>query len=237
MDVKSFVVPAIDIRGGKVVRLFKGDFDRLKVYPYDPEEVARLFDSAGFRRIHVVDLDGAEGGSLKNIEHIRRIRSAFRGEVEVGGGVRSFEVARALFEEGIDYVVIGTLAVSDPEEFERIVESYPGRVVLSIDSKGGRVAVGGWTRESSLTPEDLARRFDTKPIWGYLYTIIERDGSLQGVDVAPYRRIKSVVKKPVLASGGVSSLEDVKKLYGVVDGVVVGKAIYEGRIPVEGFRA
>ncbi len=232
MDLRGFVIPAIDIREGKVVRLFKGDFSKTKVYPYDPEDIARIFQDAGFKRIHLVDLDGAEGGKPKNLEHIRKVRSVFGGEVEVGGGVRSYEVARLLFEEGINYVVVGTMALKNPGEFERILEDFPGKVILSIDSKGGRVAVGGWKEESALTPLQLAKSYDTKPIWGYLYTIVERDGSLEGVDVEPYRSIKSVVSKPLLASGGVSSVEDVEKLYGVVEGVVVGKAIYEGRIPV-----
>ncbi len=234
MDVRSFVIPAIDIKEGKVIRLYRGEFDRAKVYPYVPEELAKVFQDAGFKRIHVVDLDGAEGGRPKNIVHIRKVRHVFEGKIEVGGGVRSYEVARTLFDEGIDYVVIGTLALKNPEEFERIISDFPGRVILSIDTKGGRVAVGGWKEESSVTPEELAREYDQKPIWGYLYTIVERDGSLEGVDVRPYREIKSVVKKPILASGGVSSIKDVERLYGIVEGVVVGKAIYEGRIPVKG---
>jgi len=230
MDLKSFVIPAIDIREGKVVRLYRGEFHRETVYPYAPEELAGIFQEKGFRRIHVVDLDGAEGGRLRNLEHIRKIRSIFKGEVEVGGGIRSYEVAKTLIEEGIDYVVVGTLALRDPEEFSRILEEFPGRVVLSIDSKGGKVSVGGWKEESSKTPKELAKEYEDKPIWGYLYTIIERDGSLEGVSVEPYEEIRSVVRKPVLASGGVSSLEDIRKLYGIVDGVVVGKAIYEGRL-------
>ena len=236
MLLHRFLIPAIDIKDGSVTRLYKGDFQRSKVYPASPVEMADRFESAGFRRLHVVDLDGAEGGKPKNLEHIRKIRSVFGGELEVGGGVRSYEVARTLFEEGIDYVVIGTLALKDPDEFERIVSDYPERVILSIDSKGGRVAIGGWKEESSVSPEELAKEYDHKPIWGYLYTIIERDGSLEGVDVRPYREISSVVSKPIIASGGVSSMSDVERLYGVVEGVVVGKAIYEGRITIDGLK-
>ncbi len=234
MDIRTFVIPAIDLFEGKVVRLYRGRFEDVKVYPFSPEKLARVYNDAGFKRIHVVDLNGAEGGSLKNLRYIKEIRSIFKGEIEVGGGVRSYEVAKSLFEEGINFVVVGTLAVRKPEELSRILEDFPNRVILSIDSKGGKVAIGGWTEESSFHPEDLTRIYDKERIWGYLYTIIERDGSLEGVDVEPYRRIKELTKKPVLASGGVSSLEDVEKLYPIVDGVVVGKAIYEGRIPVKG---
>ena len=232
MDPYSFIIPAIDIKEGSVVRLYRGDFKRAKVYTSSPKEMAERFESAGFKRLHVVDLDGAEGGKPRNLEHIKKIRSVFKGRIEVGGGIRSYGVAKVLFEEGMDYVVIGTLAVRDPGEFERILDDFPGGVILSIDTKGGRVAVGGWKEESSVTPEELARKYDQKPIWGYLYTIVERDGSLEGVDVRPYREIKSVVKKPVLASGGVSSLEDIGNLYGVVEGVVVGRALYEGKIKI-----
>ena len=232
MDIREFVIPAIDIKEGRVVRLLRGDFGRAKVYPYSPEDLARVFQDAGFKRIHVVDLDGAEGGRPKNLDHIMRIRSVFEGEIEVGGGVRSYKVADILFREGIDYVVVGTIALKNPEEFEKILINFPGKILLSIDSKGGKVAIGGWQEESSLTPSQLAESYDQKPIWGYLYTIVERDGSLEGVDVRPYKEIKSTVRKPILASGGVSSLEDVEKLYGIVEGVVVGKAIYEGKIPV-----
>ncbi len=232
MDITKFVIPAVDIRDGKVVRLFKGEFDKQKVYGFTPSDLAERFQSTGFERIHVVDLDGAKEGVPANLSHILRIRNVFGGKMEVGGGLRTYESVRVLIEEGIDYVVIGTMAIRDPKTFGRIVEDFPGRVILSIDSKGGKVAVGGWQEESSLTPRELAKEYDQKPIWGYLYTIVERDGSLEGVDVEPYRDISSAVSKPVLASGGVSSLEDLERLYGVVEGVVVGKAIYEGRIPL-----
>lgn len=234
MDIRNFVIPAVDIKDGKVIRLYRGEFERAKVYPYVPEELAKTFQDVGFRRIHVVDLDGAEKGKPKNLRHISRIRRVFEGELEIGGGIRSYEVAKALFDEGADYVVIGTLALRNPDEFKKIINDFPGRTILSIDSKGGKVALEGWREKSSSTPTELVRKYDSEPIWGYLYTIIERDGSLEGVDPKPYEEIKSAAKKPVLASGGVSSLEDVRKLYGVVEGVVVGKAIYEGKIPLKG---
>ena len=233
-DLKGFIVPAIDIRGGKVVRLYKGDFDRERVYHENPVELAKRFDRLGFKRIHVVDLDGAKEGLPSNLETIARIREAVSCEVEVGGGIRTREAAKKLLEDiGVDYIVVGTLAVRKPELFAEIVGEYPNRVVLSIDSKGGKVAVSGWLEKASQTPEEFAKRFENLPIWGYLYTVVERDGTLEGVDIEPYKSIKGVVRKPVLASGGVASLEDVKRLVGVVDGVVVGRAIYEGRIDIE----
>ncbi len=233
MNLKEFVIPAIDIKDGKAVRLYKGEFSKVKVYSDKPEEIAKKFNDYGFKRIHVVDLDGAKEGKLKNINVIKKIRKNFKREIEVGGGIRSYKVVKSLFEEGINYTVIGTLAVKNPEEFEKIISEFPNRVILAIDSKFGRVAVGGWTEETSSTPEEFVKIYDSKPVWGYLYTVIERDGSLEGVDIQPYKEIKKYTKKPVLASGGVSSIEDIKKLYGIVDGVIVGKAIYEGKIKLE----
>jgi len=230
--LKDFIIPAIDLFDGKAVRLTRGDFGSVKVYSEKPEELARTFADAGFSRLHVVDLQGARGGELKNLRTILRIREAFPGRIQLGGGVRDYETAKRLFDEGIDVIVVGTLAYKNPEEFVKITEDFPGRVILSVDSKGGRVAVGGWKEETSLSPEEFARRYERFPIWGYLYTLIERDGSLSGTDPEPYRRFSRAVRKPVIASGGVASVEDVKKLVGVVDGVVVGKAIYEGRIDI-----
>ncbi|QWK19979.1 MAG: 1-(5-phosphoribosyl)-5-[(5-phosphoribosylamino)methylideneamino]imidazole-4-carboxamide isomerase [Hydrogenobacter thermophilus] len=232
MELKSFIIPAIDLKEGRVVRLMRGDFGKLKDYGLKPEDVAKAFDDAGFKRLHVVDLEGSLEGRLKNLESIRKIRKAFSGQVQVGGGVRSLEVCRSLFQEGIDLFVVGTVAIKEPEVFKAMVEEFPQRVILSVDARAGKVAVGGWKEETSLSPQELALRYEPLPIWGYLYTNIERDGSLEGVDVSIYESFKKLVKKPLIASGGVSSLEDLKRLYGVVDGVVVGKAIYEGRIKI-----
>ena len=233
-DLKGFIIPAIDIRDGKVVRLYKGDFNKERVYYENPVELAKRFDRLGFKRIHVVDLDGAKEGLPSNLETIARIREAVSCEVEVGGGIRTREAAKKLLEDiGVDYIVVGTLAVKNPKLFVEIVEEYPNRVVLSIDSKEGKVAVSGWLEKASLTPEEFAKNFEAMPIWGYLYTVVERDGTLEGINIEPYKSIKRVVKKPILASGGVASLEDVKRLIGVVEGVVVGRAIYEGRIDIE----
>jgi len=120
----------------------------------------------------------------------------------MGGGIRTCETARLLFEEGVDMIVVGTVAVRNPGEFEKMLSSYPERIILSLDSRGGRVSVGGWCEETAFTPAELARLYDPTPIWGYLYTIVERDGSLAGVDPEPYRRIRKLLSKPLLASGG-----------------------------------
>ncbi|WP_448588173.1 1-(5-phosphoribosyl)-5-[(5-phosphoribosylamino)methylideneamino]imidazole-4-carboxamide isomerase [Thermocrinis sp.] len=231
--MKDFIIPAIDLKEGRLVRLYRGEEQKVKVYSQNPEDTAKFFQDMGFGRIHVVDLDGAFGGSLKNLTAIRRIRKVFSGVLQVGGGLRDTKTIEELSKEGVDLFVVGTVAVKSPEVFQQILSLFPERVILSVDSKGGKVSVGGWKEESAYTPVELARLYEEKPVWGYLYTVVERDGTLEGVDTTPYVEFKKSVKKPVLASGGVASLEDVKKLYGVVEGVVVGKAIYEGRINLE----
>ncbi len=230
VNLKEFIIPAIDLRDGKVVRLEKGDFSRVKKYKDDPSSVAKLFDSVGFKRLHVVDLDGARMGKPINVEAIRHIRENFSGEIELGGGLRTSEHISFYKNIGINYFVLGTIAVTDVDTFERMVYKFRDRIILAIDSKGGRVAVSGWQSSSDFKPYDLVKRYDDLPLWGYLYTIVERDGTLEGIDVEPYRVIRSMTSKPIIASGGVSSLEDVKKLRDTVDFVVVGKAIYEGLI-------
>jgi len=228
----DFIIPAIDIKEGKVVRLYKGEFNKEKVYFENPEEVALKFKEKGFKRIHVIDLDGAKGSYPANIKALERIRKVFdEGEIEFGGGLRSKEIIENIFKEGVaDYIIIGTLAIKSPELFKEISFQYPRKVILSIDSKGGKIAVEGWQTTASYSPLELVKKYDELPLWGYLYTIVERDGTLEGVDVQPYKEIRKLTKKGILASGGVSSLEDIKKLYGIVEGVVVGRAIYEGKI-------
>jgi phosphoribosylformimino-5-aminoimidazole carboxamide ribotide isomerase len=228
--LKDFLIPAIDLKEGRLVRLYRGQEDQAKVYSEKPEEVARFFEMLGFSRLHVVDLDGAFGGVPRNLQAIRNIRKVFSGTIQVGGGLRSMETLKILDEEGINLFVVGTVALKNPQLFEEMLRAFPGRLVLSVDSKGGKVSVGGWKEESPYTPQDLVKVWDQKPIWGYLYTVVEKDGTLEGVDPKPYEEFKRVSKKPLLASGGVASLQDLKKLYGLVEGVVVGKAIYEGKI-------
>ncbi len=233
-NLKNFVIPAIDLKDGKVVRLLKGDYSKITEYSTDPIETAKYYAELGFKRIHIVDLDGAKEGLPVNLPVVEKIRKTVNCEIEFGGGIRTEEAFKKLLEDlNIDYLIVGTLAIKNPQLFEEMINRYPNKIILSLDSKGGKVAVGGWLESSNLTPEEFAQRYENKPLWGYLYTVVEKDGTLEGVDVEPYKRLKKVVKKPILASGGVASVEDIKKLVGVVEGVVVGRAIYEGRINLE----
>jgi phosphoribosylformimino-5-aminoimidazole carboxamide ribotide isomerase len=161
--LKDFLIPAIDLKEGRLVRLYRGQEDQAKVYSEKPEEVARFFEGLGFSRLHVVDLDGAFGGVPRNLQAIRNIRKVFSGTIQVGGGIRSMETLKILDEEGINLFVVGTVALKNPQLFEEMLTAFPGRLILSVDSKGGKVSVGGWKEESPYTPQDLAKVWDPKP--------------------------------------------------------------------------
>jgi 1-(5-phosphoribosyl)-5-[(5-phosphoribosylamino)methylideneamino] imidazole-4-carboxamide isomerase (EC 5.3.1.16) len=231
--MKDFIIPAIDIKDGAVVRLKEGKFENVKVYRQNPIDQFKLFVELGFKRIHIVDLDGAKVGIPKNLKLLEdMLKQKNNAKVEIGGGIRSLETAKALFDIGADYIIVGTMAVKDKEEFIRLLELYKDKIILSVDAKNGKVAIGGWEEESSIIPCDMARIYDNYPIESYLYTNINIDGTLTGVDINPYKDFKKCTAKPIIASGGVASLEDVIKLKTVVNGVVVGKAIYENKIDI-----
>ena len=231
-NFREFIIPAIDIKDGKLVRLKGGDFSKIKEYSDNPAEMAEVFHDRGFKRLHVVDLDGAKEGKPVNISVIKEIRNRFPGKIQLGGGLRDVNILKIYKEEGIDFFIIGTVALTDKVTFKKMVYAFPESIILAIDSKKGRVAVHGWTKTSELKPEDVIYEYDSMPIWGYLYTIVERDGMLKGIDPKPYENIRRTTNKPIIASGGVSSFEDIRKLHGIVDFVVVGKALYEGLIEV-----
>ncbi|MEO2069285.1 MAG: 1-(5-phosphoribosyl)-5-[(5-phosphoribosylamino)methylideneamino]imidazole-4-carboxamide isomerase [Desulfurobacteriaceae bacterium] len=226
------VIPAVDIKGGKCVRLYQGRADQEKVYFENPVEVAKKWKSEGARRIHVVDLDGAFEGIPKNIKIVEEIVKSVSVPIQFGGGVRTIEALDRLFSIGVDRVVVGTVAVEEPELFERMVKKYPGKIVLGIDAKGGMVTARGWVEVTKIPAIELAKKYDEMDIWGFVYTDISRDGTLTSPNFEEVEKFAKSVKKPVIASGGVSKLEDIIKLSGIknVVGAIVGKALYEGKI-------
>lgn len=235
-NLKEFIIPAIDIKDGKVVRLYKGEFGSVKIYSENPVDMAKLFEDKGFRYIHIVDLDGAYEGIPKNIKTVEKILSSTDIKVEFGGGLRSFQAVKAMLDIGVDRVIIGSLAYENKDDFLKVVSIFPKKVVLGIDAKDGRVAIRGWVEKIEIGPLEFAKRFDSLDIWGYLYTDIDRDGTLEGPNVETTKLLAENLSKPVIASGGVGSIKDVVKLYEIrekgVAGVVVGKAIYEGKIDI-----
>ncbi|WP_457639701.1 1-(5-phosphoribosyl)-5-[(5-phosphoribosylamino)methylideneamino]imidazole-4-carboxamide isomerase [Persephonella sp.] len=234
MGLKSFVIPAVDIKEGKAVRLFKGRADSVTVYGSDPVEMAKRWEEEGAKHLHVVDLDGAFEGVPKNYRIVEQIVKAVSIPVEFGGGMRSREAVEKMLNIGVDRVVIGSMAYQNPDEFAKVVSDFPKKVIVGIDAKDGKVAVKGWIEKTEYTPLEFAKKYDHMDIWGFLYTDVNRDGALKGPDIEGTKHLAENLSHPVIASGGVSSVEDVKKLYSLkkygVYGVVVGKALYEGKI-------
>jgi len=229
------VIPAIDLHQGQVVRLKKGLFEEVTVYSQVPGEVAKSFVDAGAKRIHVVDLDGSVAGKGMNLAAVSAICSAVDVEVELGGGIRSIEDARRMFDLGIAYVILGTIVVKDPGAAGRILESFPGRVGIGIDALNGKVAVGGWKELTDSTALALAHHFEPFNPAFIVYTDISRDGMLTGPNIEATAALAGGTITPVVASGGVSGMDDIRELLKVTGlfGAIVGKAIYEGRVDLK----
>jgi phosphoribosylformimino-5-aminoimidazole carboxamide ribotide isomerase len=225
--------PAIDVREGKVVRLLRGDYSVQTVYDDDPVAVARRFDRAGARWIHVVDLDAARDGGEANLDVIGAVCEAVTARVQTGGGVRSLEDALARFQAGAARVVLGSAAVEEPELVDELAASHAGRIAVGLDARGTDVAIHGWEDATGADLVTLARRFDRPGIGALVVTEIGRDGTLAGPDFSQLRSVVDAVDVPVVASGGVGTLDDLKNLDGRLAGVIVGRAIYEGRFTVE----
>jgi phosphoribosylformimino-5-aminoimidazole carboxamide ribotide isomerase len=224
------VIPAIDLRGGHCVRLRQGDFDQETIFSDDPAAMAQRWESEGAARIHLVDLDGAKAGHPVNVDAVRQIVALIRVPCQLGGGIRDEATIAAWLEAGIERVVVGTQALRDPEWFGRMATAYPDRLLLGIDARDGRVATQGWLETSSITALTLARQFDALPIAGIVYTDIARDGTLEGPNLEAIGAMAEAVRSPVIASGGVGTLEDLTRLATLpIAGCIVGRALYDGR--------
>jgi phosphoribosylformimino-5-aminoimidazole carboxamide ribotide isomerase len=226
------VIPAIDLKDGKCVRLLQGKKDAVTVYSDDPSATAKHWASLGAELLHVVDLDGAFTGEQKNFDRIREIRNAIDVPIEVGGGIRDIERIEKLVSLGVDRVIIGTSAAKDPEMVGRACEKFPGRVLAGIDAKDGKVAVKGWVEVTTLNAIDFALQMRKAGTAGIIYTDISRDGMLSGPNVEAMAKMVNAVDIPVIASGGVSKIEDVRELKRIKDlwGVITGKALYAGTL-------
>ena len=224
------VIPAIDLRGGRCVRLRQGDFDQETVFGDDPTAMAARWESEGAARIHLVDLDGAKTGRPVNVEAVKRIVATVKVPCQLGGGLRDQATIATWLDAGLDRVVVGTQALRDPEWFGRMAETFPGRLILGLDALDGRVAIQGWLDVSSVQALTLARQFDGLPLAAIIYTDIARDGTLEGPNLQAIAAIAAAVRTPVIASGGVGELKDLERLAALpLAGCIVGRALYEGQ--------
>jgi phosphoribosylformimino-5-aminoimidazole carboxamide ribotide isomerase len=230
------LVPAVDIRDGKAVRLRQGHFDQETVYADDPLEAARSFVEAGARYLHLVDLDGARDGEPANLHHVERIASELDVPVELGGGLRSIASIRRALAAGASRVVLGTAAFTDPELLDEALEAFTTQILVGVDVRGGMVSVAGWTRETELRGHEAIRHMQERGVTRFIYTNVDRDGMLDGPDLDEIRRVSEAVRGEFLYSGGIGSIEDLRALRSLgldnLTGVISGKALYEGRFGV-----
>ncbi len=230
------LIPAIDLKNGRCVRLKQGNLADETVFSEDPEAVARHWLGLGAERIHLVDLDGAVAGKPQNAAIIRAIVEAVGAEVPVqlGGGIRSLETIERYLDSGVSYVIIGTAAVKSPGFLHDACNAFPGQVIVGLDARDGKVATDGWSKLTRHDVTDLARKFEGYGIEGIIYTDIGRDGMLTGVNIEATVKLAKAVSVPVYASGGVTDLDDIDKLLAVesegIDGVILGRSLYEGTL-------
>mgnify|MGYP000283041643 FL=1 len=228
------VIPAVDIKGGRCVRLKQGRMSEETVYAEDPLQMAETWVSKGAERIHLVDLDGAVGGKRMNGEVIRRIARSLPVPVELGGGIRNLASIEFYLESGVQWVILGTVACKEPNLVQEACRRFPGRIMLAIDARSGKVAVEGWTEETERSALEVAKSFDDQGIAAVIYTDIQRDGMSVGPNLQATGDLASFLKTPVIASGGISGLEDVRKVLSLarqgVMGMITGRALYEGTL-------
>jgi phosphoribosylformimino-5-aminoimidazole carboxamide ribotide isomerase len=230
------LLPAVDIRNGRAVRLRQGQFDDETVYADDPVEAAKSFVEAGARWLHVVDLDGAREGEPANLHHLERIVREVDVPVQFGGGLRSMVSVRRALAAGADRVVLGTAAYTDQAFLEDAIATWRARIWVAVDVRGGRVSVAGWTKETEMRPAEVIMAMQERGVTSFAYTSVDRDGMLGGIDVDEVRSISDVVRGRFIYSGGIGSLEDLRSLRSLrlvnLAGVISGKALYEGRFTV-----
>ena len=229
------LIPAIDLKDGKCVRLRQGRIEDETVFADDPLDMAQRWVDAGARRLHLVDLNGAFAGQPVNTQVVRRIADAFPDvPIQLGGGIRDEDTVQLYLDAGVQYVIIGTKAVSAPHFINDLCLEFPGHIIVGLDAKNGKVAIDGWSKLSNHDVIDMAQHFERDGVEAIVYTDISRDGMMQGVNVESTVKLASEISTPVIASGGISTLEDIRQLGEVAEegimGAIIGRALYEGSI-------
>jgi phosphoribosylformimino-5-aminoimidazole carboxamide ribotide isomerase len=228
------IYPAIDLKDGRCVRLYKGDLSQQTIYNDDPADQARIWARAGFQWIHVVDLNGAVDGHPVNIDAVRSIMDAVDIPIQLGGGIRQLNQINTWLEAGVSRVILGTAAVKNPGLVFDACRLFPGKIAVGIDARGEKAAIDGWTKDSAESIFELAKNFEDAGVSAIIYTDITRDGTGEGLNMEMTKRLADHISTPVIASGGVGSMDDVKAVKDAaahgIEGVIIGKALYDGRV-------
>ena len=228
-----YIFPAIDLYGGKAVRLYKGDYAQMTVYSNTPIEVAKDFERCGATHLHIVDLEGARDGTTPNIETVCSLKKNTSLFCEIGGGVRNMDIVDRYIEAGVDRVILGTAAVTDPDFAAEAAKKYGEKIAVGVDIKDGFVAVKGWTEKSNETAVEFCKKMQNIGIATLICTDISKDGAMQGTNVELYKKLSKELNMNIIASGGVSSIEDVKALRALdIHGAIIGKAYYTGAVSI-----
>lgn len=228
------IFPAIDIKGGRCVRLLQGQMDSETIFSSDPAAMAGQWEQQGAKTLHVVDLDAAFEKSPKNVETIRAIVNRVRIPIQLGGGIRNMDTISMYFDLGVDRLILGTAAIRDPELLENACRAYPGKILLGIDARDGKVAIEGWVETTNSDAIEMAKRYDHLGLYGLVFTDIHKDGMQTGPNIEMTRRLAESINTPVIASGGVADIGSIKALLPLVKvglkGAIVGKALYTGQL-------
>lgn len=231
------IIPAIDLKNGQCVRLVQGDFKRVTVYSENPVEIARLWQEQGAERIHIVDLDGSLAGAPRNRDIIRNIVNAVGAPVQVGGGVRDMRTIETYIEMGVEWVILGTMALKDRNFIKEACNTFREKIILGIDANAGKIAIQGWTEQTSASAVEMAKSYEGYGLAAIIYTDIARDGMETGVNTEATKALAEAVDIPVIASGGVSGMSDIERILEIensgVTGVIIGKALYTGAISLK----
>ncbi len=228
------IFPAIDLVKGCAVRLFKGDYDKMTVYSDDPASVASTFEKSGAQFLHLVDLEGAKDGTTPNIETVKKIRESCNMFIEIGGGIRSMQTIEAYLNAGVNRIILGTAAVNDEAFLTESVKKYADKIAVGVDIKDGYVAIKGWTEKSQFSGMDFCKKMQSLGVKTIIYTDISKDGAMKGTNLELYKTLSKELDINIVASGGVSSIDDVKALAKMnIYGAIIGKAYYTGAIDLK----
>ena len=231
------IYPAIDLKEGKCVRLYKGDMNQATIFNDSPASQAKYFEDQGFKFLHMVDLDGAIDGKPVNSDAVKAIINNISIPTQLGGGIRDIKTIESWLNIGLTRVIIGTAALNNPELVKLAAKEFPNQIVVGIDARNGMVATHGWVKESNVSAIELGKKFEDAGVCAIIYTDINRDGTLEGVDVAGTKKLAESLTIPVIASGGVASIDDIKQLKAIeasgVNGAIVGRALYDKKIDVK----